>query len=122
MTDKKLISTIEAVKVPERYGMRAQEINAIYAAAPGTFEIMVYCFDYGFLKGQRAAKAEARREKRLLLERDTSGWYVYLCRWLERSIDNKRLLELVGMFARSLEGSMKKRAEQEAKQHGEETG
>lgn len=103
MNIDKLMSDIQRVE-PGRYGCRSTDFLAICeASGKGPFEAAVNCFKYGFLQGQKAARAEARREKKQRLERDTSGWYGYLSRWLERNIDNKRLLGLVGVRARTLE-------------------
>ena len=123
MTDEKLIETVKGFIPPKGYAMRVHETNAIHGAASGdAFYCIVYAFRYGFIQGQKAAKAAVKRERKQLMEQDTSGWYGYLSRWLVRNIDNERLLGLVGVFARSLEGNTKKRTEQEAKEHGKETG
>lgn len=103
MNIDKLMSDIQKVK-PGRYDCCFSDLTAICdASGGGTLETGANCFNYGFLQGQKAARAEARREKKQRLERDTSGWYGYLSRWLERNIDNERLLGLVGVRARTLE-------------------
>lgn len=102
MNIDKLMADIQRVK-PGRYDCAFSDISAVYNASGGGMEAAANCFNYGFLQGQKAARAEARREKKQRLEQDTSGWYGYLSRWLERNIDNERLLDLVEVFARKLE-------------------
>lgn len=71
MTDEKLIETVKGFIPPKGCAMRAHETNAVYEAANGeAFHCIVYAFRYGFLKGQRAEKAAAKREKKRLMERD----------------------------------------------------
>lgn len=105
MNTEKLMNAVRCVKIPKGYRMYPDEALALIDAANGDESVgAYYAFCYGFMKGQRAAKAEARREKKRLMERDTTGWYGYLSRWLERNIDNVRLLDLVGRRAREMEG------------------
>lgn len=64
MDEKKLMDTIKAVTVPERYTMRVSETTAIYNLASGEwFRAITYAFRYGFLKGQRAEKAKIKKQK-----------------------------------------------------------
>ena len=109
MNIEKLMRDIEAVR-PGQCGCILKDIAAIRdAVGGGALETGARCFNYGYLKGQRAAKAEAKRVERRKLERDPSGWYGYLSRWLERNIGNERELELVGVFARKIEDAQKSR-------------
>lgn len=108
MNAEKLMKTIEAIEIPRPYRAYPHEVIAIHNANNGgAFGIANDAYRYGFLKGQRAAKAEARREKKQLAARDTTGWHGYLSRWLERNIDNEHLLSLTGEFARAMEGRAK---------------
>lgn len=57
---KKLIATIKAVQIPQRYDLKAWEIEAIHDTAKlDTFRMMGHAFKYGFLKGQRDTKLPA---------------------------------------------------------------
>lgn len=57
---EKLIATIKAVQIPERYNLQAWELDAIYTDAKlDTFRMIGHAFEYGFLKGQRATKLPA---------------------------------------------------------------
>lgn len=114
MNTDKLMEAVKGFVPPKGYRLWTNEMDAIQETAHGDVALgLLYAFSYGFMKGQRAAKAEAKRERKKLLERDTSGWYWYLRRWLDRNIDNVRLLELVGVFARSLEKAAVKRKGEE---------
>lgn len=110
MNIDKLMVDIQKVK-PGRYDCGARDLLSVCeASGRDSFNAASNCFKFGFLQGQKAARAEARREKKQLAERDTSGWYGYLSRWLERNIDNERLLNLVGVFARKLEEKKREEA------------
>lgn len=109
MNIDKLMKSIEAV-TPGRYGCAFKDIQSIRDVADGdAVETGSLCFRYGFIQGQKAAKAEAKREQKELMERDTSGWYYYLSRWLARNIDNEQLLTLTGEYARAMEERLKRR-------------
>lgn len=100
MTDEKLIETVRDMDVPSAYSMSFHEAMIL----TNEFERLALAsaaFNYGFLKGQRAAKAEAKWKKRQLSEQ---GRYAYLSQWLERNRGNERLLGLVERFARKMEG------------------
>lgn len=57
---EKLIATIKAVRIPQRYDLKSWEADAIYEDAKlDTFRMMGHAFKYGFLKGQRATKLPA---------------------------------------------------------------
>ena len=102
MTDEKLIEMVRDMDIPNAYSMSVHEAMIL----TNEFERLALAsaaFNYGFLKGQRAAKAEAKKKERQLSEQDPSGRYAYLSRWLERNRGNERLLGLVGRFARSLD-------------------
>lgn len=59
---EKLIATIKAVKVPHAYDLRLSEMEAIYDDAKmDIFRTICHAYVYGFLKGQRAAKAEQKK-------------------------------------------------------------
>lgn len=104
MNIDKLMKDIRGVKMG-RHGCSLKDIYAVReAVGGGELETGAACFQFGFLQGQKAAKAEAKRNKKQLDERDASGWYGFLSRWIERNVDNERLLGLVGVFARKLEG------------------
>lgn len=110
----KIMHDIQGLKMG-RHGCSLKDISAVReAVGGGELETGAACFQFGFIQGQKAAKAEARREKKRLDERDATGWYRYLCRWVGRNIDNVRLLELAGVFARSLEKADAKRKEEAA--------
>ena len=114
MNIDKIMSSIQGLKMG-RHGCSLKDISAVRdAVGGGELETGAACFQFGFIQGQKAAMAEAKRKKKRLMERDTSGWYWYLCRWLDRNIDHLRLLELVGVFARKLE-------ENDARRRGEAT-
>ena len=103
MNIDKLMADIQKVK-PGRYDCGALDLLSVCEiSGRDSFNAASNCFKFGFLQGQKAARAEARREKEQLAEQDTSGWYDYLSRWLERNRGNERLLGLVGRFARSLD-------------------
>ena len=56
---EKLIATIKAVRIPQGYDLKAWELDAIHTDAKlDTFRMIGHAFEYGFLKGQRAAKAK----------------------------------------------------------------
>lgn len=103
MSTDRLIRSIQGVVVPYQFDLCVKDMGEIHSAAKDDVELMGWCFRFGFLQGQRAAKAEARRREKQLDERDTSGWYRYLRRWLDRNIGNTRLLELLGIRARYME-------------------
>lgn len=57
---EKLIVTIKAVKIPQGYGLKVWELDAIHTDAKlDTFRMMGHAFEYGFLKGQRATRLPA---------------------------------------------------------------
>lgn len=93
-----------------KYGTAFGEMTSVLDNCSGPDEVFMLAFNSGFLRSQQAVKAEARREKKRRMERDTSGWYAYLLRWLERNIDNERLLHMVGVHARNVENIMKEAA------------
>ncbi len=106
MNADKLIKTIRSTVVPYRYDFYVKDMEEIHSAVKDDAELMGWCFRFGFLQGQKAAGAEAKREKRQLMQRDTTGWYAYLSRWLERNIDKSRSLRMLGIRARSIENIM----------------
>lgn len=107
MNIEKLMQNIKTVK-PGRYDCSIKDIASIRdAVGGGALDTGANCYLFGFIQGQKAAKAEARREKKERLERDTSGWYGFLSRWLERNIDDEKLLQKLGTRARVLEGLLK---------------
>lgn len=56
---ERLLATINGVQVPQAYDLKAWEIEAISMDARlDTFRMIGHAFEYGFLKGQRAAKAK----------------------------------------------------------------
>lgn len=99
MTDEKLIETVRDMDIPNAYSMSVHEAMILTNELEG-LALASAAFNYGFLKGQRAAKAEAKKKERQLSEQ---GQYAYLSQWLERNRGNERLLGLVGRFARSLD-------------------
>ena len=115
MNAEKLMKTIRGVRAG-KYGCRSTELNMILDhnrnSPAGS---AVDAFQYGFLKGQRAAKAEAKRKQRLILDKDKTGWYGLICRCARRNIGNEIFLSRLGSYARSLEAAMnKKEGEQNA--------
>lgn len=50
-------------KVNRNYTMRTDEMQAIYEAGPNTWNVMCNAFYYGYLKGQRALRAEMKRKR-----------------------------------------------------------
>lgn len=56
MNAEKLLRIIESVNVPKAYQMRWNEALAIRESSDDVMERMLMAFNYGFLKGQRAAK------------------------------------------------------------------
>lgn len=67
---EKLIATIKAVKVPPAYDAHAWKLDAIREDAKlDIFRMLSHAFEYGFLKGQRAAKAELPSDLVRLLNR-----------------------------------------------------
>lgn len=66
MNAEKLLKTIEDVRVPAHYGMTGGEMMAIYESSGDVVNRMIKAFNYGFLKGQRAA---ARKNGSQLSER-----------------------------------------------------
>lgn len=110
MNIDKLMADIQKAE-PGRYDCGFSDLTAICdASGGGALDTGANCFNYGFLQGKKAARAEVRREKKQLLERDKTGWYDYLTRWLGRNIDNERLLRLVGMRAHDLEDMIREEA------------
>lgn len=82
MTDEKLMETLKNFVPPKVYAMRTHELSVLCEANNGdTYRCIMHAFRYGFIQGQKAAKAEGKREKKNLMERDTSGWYGYLSRF-----------------------------------------
>lgn len=62
MNAEKLMEAINAVEVPSRYRMDAEVFAVLLDAAGGDeLRFASYTVRYGFLKGRRAAKAEAKR-------------------------------------------------------------
>lgn len=56
---ERLFATINGVQIPQVYDLKAWEIEAIFTDARlDTFRMIGHAFEYGFLKGQRAAKAK----------------------------------------------------------------
>lgn len=106
MNVDKLMKRLKAVDAG-KYGATFGEMTSVLDNCSGPAEVFMLAFDFGFLRGQQAERAEARRERKRLVERDTSGWYAYLLRWLEQNIDNERLLRMVGVRARNVENIMK---------------
>lgn len=63
MTPETLYATIDKVR-PGRFDCSLKEMGDIVNRYPGqVFEIGYDAFRYGFLKGQRAAEAQKRKEK-----------------------------------------------------------
>lgn len=57
---EKLLATIKGVSVPPAYDLKVWEAEAIFDTANrDRFKMIGHAFEYGFLKGQRAAKAQA---------------------------------------------------------------
>lgn len=50
-------------KVNRNYTMRTDEMQAIYEAGPNTWNVMCNAFYFGYLKGQRALRAEMKRSQ-----------------------------------------------------------
>lgn len=111
MNAEKLMKRLKAVDAG-KYGATFGEMTSVLDNCSGPVEVFILAFNFGFLRGQQAVKVEARREKKRLMERDTSGWYAYLLRWLERNIDNERLLRVVGVRARNAENIIKEAAKE----------
>lgn len=103
MNPEKLMERINAVQAG-RYAMTMAEMRIIRAAAEDhPAEICYSAFCYGFLKGQHAARAEAKREHTERIAQDTTGWYGYLSRWLKRNAEHPVLLEKLGVRAQTLQ-------------------
>ena len=50
-------------KADKNYTMRVGEMQAIYEAGPNTWYVMCNAFYYGYLKEQRALRAEMKRKR-----------------------------------------------------------
>lgn len=64
MSREKLMDAIKSTEIPLGYQMRSTEILDMLDAADGDIvRSVIFAFTYGFLKGQRAAKANAKRKE-----------------------------------------------------------
>ncbi len=118
MNIDKIMGSIQGLKMG-RHGCSLKDICAVRdAVGGGELETGAACFQFGFIQGQKAARAEVKRKKKQLMERDTSGWYVFLSQWIERNIGNERRLRLTGLFARSLEDAIEKEEGKDARGKG----
>lgn len=61
MNREKLVERVDAVK-PGSYDASYTDMLAFRECCDGSGELFRMAFNYGFLKGQRAAKAEAKRK------------------------------------------------------------
>ena len=46
-------------KIPEEYDLTVSQLQDFYHHAPGKFELMSVCFEYGFEQGRASKEAEA---------------------------------------------------------------
>ena len=45
--------------IPEEYDLTVSQLQDFYRNAPGKFELMAVCFEYGFEQGRASKEAEA---------------------------------------------------------------
>lgn len=91
-----------------RYDLSYPEANELAHSLDAKIDAVWHAYKYGFLRGQRAAKTEFRREHNQLLDRDKTGWYGFITRCALRNIDNEQLLSLTGVSMRTLEEKLAK--------------
>ena len=102
MNTEKLLAQIDAV-MPGRFDCKFGEIVAIRdACGGGAIETGSKCFYYGFLKGRRAAEAEARKRAELNPDCRVSG-YGLLLTIIERNMDNEKMIRALTTHAQELE-------------------
>ena len=58
---KSVYKAIEGIEVDERYAMTVTHLEEIRNHAKGYFNAMSDSFDFGYLQGMKAAKAEMKR-------------------------------------------------------------
>lgn len=107
MTTEKLMETIRSVN-PGRYDCKFSDIVAIRDAGSGeAVDTGADCFYFGFLQGQKAAKAETRRKaedrRRREMEKHAPG-YGILTALIEKNMSNEYFIRIVAAFARGLDG------------------
>lgn len=102
MNIDKLLAQIDAVK-PGRFDCLLGDIIAIRdACGDSVVEACAKCFYYGFLKGQQAAEAEARKQAKAQVERHAPG-YGMLITIIERNMGNERFIGALAGRAKNLE-------------------
>ena len=102
MTIEKLMAQINAVE-PGRFDCALRDIVAICNACGGcAVEAGSKCFDYGFLKGRRAERAEAKKKYMKELERQAPG-YGMLLSIIERNMSNEQFIGAMTARAKNLE-------------------
>lgn len=65
MARKSVIERIESVKgkVNERYSLRASEMVELYSQSRDLFHVITNSFEYGYLQGMKATKAELKSDE-----------------------------------------------------------
>lgn len=107
MNTDKLMETIHGVEVPDGYAMRSKEAVEIWNASDGEWlHAISYAFCYGFLKGQRAERAAARKQaqekRRRELETDAPGYGLLTC-LIGRNRRNEKFIRVMTAHAKNLE-------------------
>lgn len=59
---KSVYKAIEGIKVNEKYAMTTSHLQEIREHAKGYFSALSDSFDFGYLQGMKAAKAEMKRK------------------------------------------------------------
>lgn len=108
MTHKpELMETIKKFTPPKQYTIRDDEADAIYESSNGgALDCITHAFRYGFLQGQRAERAEAKKkalEKRRREEKKEAPGYCYLTVLIERNKSNQRFVNIITAFIHAFE-------------------
>lgn len=108
MTAEKLMEAIHKVEIPRPCRMYPDEMIAIAQANDGE----LFCaandvFRYGFLRGQQAAKAEAKRKEKDRCRREagkSAPGYGLLAAMAEKNKRNVRFVSVVSRFMLKMDG------------------
>lgn len=114
MNPDKLMETIRAVKIPCAYRIYPDDLLTIVQANDGkATKAALDVFRYGFLKGQRAARAEDKRKAKERYHREMekhAQGYGLLMALIDKNKSNGLFVGCVSSFALEMVGCVDKEA------------